>query len=517
MPESWKDKPWLFPHDVALAGAGNWVKFPVTPYSGLEDCCTQAIQDEWLGTDMANSAQGDQVKAFVLGNEKGQCCFLLNVGAGVITNNQSDPAVANIPRNTPQTTMTDIGIKFGDFGKTVSSLITIALVEEGLIKLDQKVAELLPWWTDEAVKDVTVMELLTLTSGMKPLADVTETTCSAVEGYDFTRKCAQLSYSAGIGPASFAYTQPGACSDCMNAVESSYYILAAIALETTQYRFYNDLFIKYVAHPLGLNTATCRMSYAYGRDPSFTLKNPTPGLGLECSLADMVTLWRHVYAKKIVKEAHHDLMETPYLVGTPNAIDMKSTKDWYNAAGIDGKSLDWGLGMFLLCEGSACPTDQAQRYASGALLTAGNARLKKTWERGGTHTFMSDFSHLWIWRKDGEAHWGMIVDTGKADKRHVDTAKDTSNLWDKVWPMIRSVTKFQTYYVWSLSTTTLPYTSTTTTWLRPGERCLFFEEETKECLVKDGEDFYAAAYQPSLSLTMALCTLAVVMMGGAWA
>jgi len=503
--ETWKDKKWMFPKEVAMAGTGNFVAFPPTPHVGLEDCCSRKLTDIWIGEEMAESAEGSQVKAMVLGNEKGQCCFLLNVGPGVIEAN-----------HTPQTVMTDIGIKFGDFGKTVSSFITIALVEEGMIKLDSKVKDLLPWWTDKSVEDVTVMDLLTLTAGMKNLEEG-ETTCSGLEGFDFTRKCAQLSYETGVNNSwkdKFAYSKAGNCDNCMNAVENGYYVLAAIALEATGYRFYNDLFIRHIAQPLGLNTSTCRMSFAYGRDPDFSLKNPTPGLGLNCTMHDAVKLWHHTHNKKIVKEAHHDLMETPYLVGTPNAIKMDDAKAWFKVdSKIAGWSLDWGLGMWLMCEGDECDKDKEKREESGVLLTAGNARLMKTWEAGGG-TFMSDFNQLWVFRHSGgQGHWGMFLDTGVDGAKHTDTAARTLKVWDLAWPLIRQQIKYQHFYVWSKSTTTLTPTTTTTTWLRLGERCLFFEEETKECLVRDGEEFWTGAFRPSLSLTMALCTLVVVMMG----
>lgn len=183
--------------------------------------------------------------------------------------------------------------------KMVSGYTMLRLVDEGLLSLDTKAADVFDFWTaTDSRKDVTLRHVMSLTAG---LTAYPAGFAQCTEG-NSTRDCAEQAYNecfkSGAAPGEeFEYT------------ESSYFVLSAMALEVTGLQHWDDVFQTYLAGPLGVDPLLC--AYSFGSsDWAYA------GGGLVCDTVEYTKILHAILAKTLFMDTTlYDEAERPHTLG----------------------------------------------------------------------------------------------------------------------------------------------------------------------------------------------------------
>lgn len=167
--------------------------------------------------------------------------------------------VASVEFNVPVTT--DTVFEIGSITKQMTGAAVLLLVEDGKLKLDEKISAYLPN-TPEAWRDVTVRHLLTHTSGIKSYTAIGT-------GFELTKRMKRddlikalagypLDFEAG---ARYSYSNSG-------------YNLLGFIIEAASGKSYWDFMRERIFAKLG-------MTNTFDRDPKYVIKNRAVGYELE--------------------------------------------------------------------------------------------------------------------------------------------------------------------------------------------------------------------------------------------
>lgn len=283
----------------------------------------------------------------------------------------------------------------------VSGYTVLKLVDEGLLTLDTKAADVLDYWTaTDGRKDVTVRHLMSLTAGLTKFpAGFGACTGGGISG-NGTRNCAKQAYTSCF-PASF--TKPGLEWEYS---ESAFYVVSAIALEVTGLNYWDDVFQKYLAGPLGVRSGECQ----------FTLPNKGmafAGGGLRCRPEEYGKILQAVLAKTLFRDQRlFDEAERPHTLNVRRAPghikDVQSCNAASKGKGCSEYQMpEWGVGRgsswrstpgvywhYGLCQYVECATPTCE----GGPLRVSSRGMMDTYpwvDRGG--------------RSGNPPNWGIVV------------------------------------------------------------------------------------------------------------
>lgn len=150
----------------------------------------------------------------------------------------------------------DTVFEIGSVSKQMTAAAIMLLVEDGKVRLDEKISAYLPN-TPESWKDVTVRHLLTHTSGIKSY--------SSLDGFELFRRLTVSQFITKLAPHPLEYT-PGE----RNIYSNSGFNLLALIVESRSGMKYIDFMKKRIFQPLGMNKTT-------DRDPQFIVKKRANG------------------------------------------------------------------------------------------------------------------------------------------------------------------------------------------------------------------------------------------------
>ena len=152
--------------------------------------------------------------------------------------------VASLEFGVPVTT--DTVFEIGSVSKQMTAAGVMLLVQDGKVKLDERISKYLPD-TPEAWKDVTVRHLLTHTSGIKSY--------SSLEGFELAQRMTINDFIKKLSPHPLEFT-PGE----KNIYSNSGFNLLAYIIETQSGKKYIDFMRERIFTPLG-------MTRTFDRDP----------------------------------------------------------------------------------------------------------------------------------------------------------------------------------------------------------------------------------------------------------
>lgn len=254
--------------------------------------------------------------------------------------------------------------------KIITTYTMLKLVDEGLLTLDTKVADVLDFWSAEDYrKDVTLRHLLSFTSGLGMFpGGFAECTTG-----NNTRDCAKEAfntcfYSGALPGAEFTYS------------EASWYVVGAIALELTGLQLWDDVFQQYIAGPLGITPSSCEYSFPEKH-------HAYVGGGLVCDTVEFSKVLQGILAKTLLNnKTLFDEAERPHTLGlklgaqpepwqTCNEVtrplgcidDMMPL--WPVEANAGLAYQHYGLGQWVECATPACEGGVLRTSSSGGLGT----------------------------------------------------------------------------------------------------------------------------------------------------
>lgn len=209
----------------------------------------------------AFSARADEVDRFVrmVMAERS----VPGVGVAVVKNGKvvkkQGYGVASVEFNAPVTP--DTVFEIGSISKQMTGAAIMLLVEDGRIKLDEKISAYLPG-TPEAWKNVTVRNLLTHTSGIKSYTaiGVGFELSKRLKRDDFIKALASYPLDFETG-ARYSYSNSG-------------YNLLGFIIEAASGKSYWDFMQARIFQKLG-------MTHTFDRDPKYVIKNRATGYELE--------------------------------------------------------------------------------------------------------------------------------------------------------------------------------------------------------------------------------------------
>jgi hypothetical protein len=305
--------PWMMPMDDGA-------------YRGTHaDCCDSALVDYMKSYRLARFS-------FAIGNAEGPCC-VINRG---LSSSQ--------------------GIRVWSASKWVTGYMILRLIDDGKLSLDDPAAKVLKWWTtdkNDMRSTVTIRHLLSQTAGLE-----TYRLGLAMCTKDSTITCAKDAYENLFGAApgeKFTYT------------ESSFYVLAAVAMEITGLSNVDSVFQKLIARPLEMEG--CSFSV-------WSLQKTDPGGGLICSAEEYGKFMRAVFGQTLVSKKLHEEAER---FQTELASNMPQ---WFPLAG-EG-TFHYALGSW------------RDAKIDGVLM----------------HSMGAEGFYPYIWRKGRESHWGVFATQG---------------------------------------------------------------------------------------------------------
>lgn len=185
------------------------------------------------------------------------------VGIAVIKNGKTVKkqgyGVASVEFNAPVTTETVFEI--GSISKQMTGAAIMLLVEDGKIKLDEKISVYLPG-TPEAWKNVTVRNLLTHTSGIKSYTAIGV-------GFELTKRMKRDDFIKALSgyPLDFE-------TGSRYSYSNSGYNLLGFIIEAASGKSYWDFMQARIFQKLG-------MTNTFDRDPKYIIKNRATGYELE--------------------------------------------------------------------------------------------------------------------------------------------------------------------------------------------------------------------------------------------
>lgn len=285
--------------------------------------------------------------------------------------------------------------------KSISGYLILKLVDEGLLTLDTKAADMLDYWTaTDGRKDVTLRQLLSQTAGLTTFWGGTGACTGGGVTGNGTRNCARQAYDECF-PSTF--TAPGLDWEY---TESTFYVASAMALEATGLSDWDDVFQRYLAGPMGVNPDRC----------GFTLPNrgmAFAGGGLVCDTEDYAKILQGILAKTLYKDTTlYDEAERPHTLGVGRSVNhqqaVQSCTEETASKGCDEAQMpEWGVGRGSLMRSSpgvywhyglAQYVECADPMCEGGIL--------RTSSRGMMGTYP------WIDRGEtsgNNPHWGVVV------------------------------------------------------------------------------------------------------------
>ncbi len=150
----------------------------------------------------------------------------------------------------------DTVFEIGSVSKQMTAAAIMLLVEDGKVRLDERISAYLPN-TPESWKDVTVRHLLTHTSGIKSY--------SSLDGFELFRRLTVSQFIAKLAPHPLEY-KPGE----RNIYSNSGFNLLALIVESRSGMKYINFMKKRIFQPLGMSKTT-------DRDPQFIVKKRANG------------------------------------------------------------------------------------------------------------------------------------------------------------------------------------------------------------------------------------------------
>ncbi|MFT3743168.1 MAG: serine hydrolase domain-containing protein [Pyrinomonadaceae bacterium] len=219
----------------------------------------------------------------------------------------------------------DTVFEIGSVSKQMTAAAILLLVEDGKVKLDEKISAYLPN-TPEAWKNVTVRNLLTHSSGIKSY--------TSLDGFELSRRLTVNQFIAKLAPHPLEFT-PGE----RNIYSNSGFNLLALIVESRSGTKYIEFMRKRIFGPLGMTKTT-------DRDPQFIVKNRANGYewendhlaGRDASLTDLTG------AGSIVSTIG-DMVKWSKAVGGNTFLKQSSRKEWWTKFIFNnGKESPYGFG-----------------------------------------------------------------------------------------------------------------------------------------------------------------------------
>lgn len=169
--------------------------------------------------------------------------------------------------------------------KMMSGYTMLKLVDEGLLSLNTKAADIFDWWNaTDGRKNVELHHLMSQTAGLTKYPLGTGICVSGLGGG--TLQCAQVAYEE-LFPSTF--TEPGLEFEY---VESTFYVMSAMALHVTGLETWDEVFQKYLARPLGVDSDWCHFDFPT-RHMAFA------GGGLRCATLELGKILQAISAKTV--------------------------------------------------------------------------------------------------------------------------------------------------------------------------------------------------------------------------
>lgn len=219
----------------------------------------------------------------------------------------------------------DTVFEIGSVSKQMTAAAILLLVEDGKVKLDEKISAYLPN-TPESWKDVTVRNLLTHSSGIKSY--------TSLEGFELSRRMNVNQFIAKLAAHPLEFT-PGE----RNIYSNSGFNLLALIVESRSGMKYIEFMRKRIFGPLGMTKTT-------DRDPQFIVKNRANGYewetdhlaGRDASLTDLTG------AGSIVSTIG-DMVKWSKAVGSETFLKQSSRTEWWKKFIFNnGKESPYGFG-----------------------------------------------------------------------------------------------------------------------------------------------------------------------------
>ncbi len=223
------------------------------------------------------------------------------------------------------TVTVDTVFEIGSVSKQMTAAAILLLVEDGKVKLDEKISAYLPN-TPESWKDVTVRNLLTHSSGIKSY--------TSLDGFELSRRMTVNQFIAKLAPHPLEFT-PGE----RNIYSNSGFNLLALIVESRSGMKYIDFMRKRIFGPLEMTKTT-------DRDPQFIVKYRANGYewendhlaGRDASLTDLTG------AGSIVSTIG-DMVKWSKAVGSDTLLKKSSRSEWWKKFIFNnGKESPYGFG-----------------------------------------------------------------------------------------------------------------------------------------------------------------------------
>jgi len=245
----------------------------------------------------------------------------------------------------------------------------LKLVDEDLLSLETRAADILDFWTAEDYrKEVTVRHLLSFTAGMSTFPGGLAS-CSSGGS---TRACAIEAYNecfrSGAAPGTeFDYT------------ESSWYVVSAMALEVTGLPTWDDVFFRYIALPLGIDPSRCTFGIP-NRNWAYA------GGGLSCDTLEYSKVLQAILGKTLLRnttlfdeaERPHTLdvrrsptLPWPTCSNETQALGCKADMMplWPATMSENPKFDHYGLGQWIECSNPTCDGGILRTSSGGGMGT----------------------------------------------------------------------------------------------------------------------------------------------------
>ena len=234
--------------------------------------------------------------------------------------------LANVELNVPATRETVFEI--GSVTKQFTATLTLMLVQEGKLRLDDKLSQLLPG-TPESWKEITVRHLLTHTSGL--------TNYNALPGFEVTRKLNTARFIRALAPHPLLF-QPGAAWSYCN----SGYSLLGYVIEQTSGKSYWEYLRARILLPAG-------MFASQSRDLSVVITNRADGYEWTIGkLANRDSDLTDVFSAGALVSTVTDLVKWNAGLESETLLPSALLKEmWTPVLLSGGKTFPYGLGWHL--------------------------------------------------------------------------------------------------------------------------------------------------------------------------
>lgn len=282
--------------------------------------------------------------------------------------------------------------------KMVTGYTMLKLVDEGVLTLDTKAADVFDYWTaTDHRKDVTLRHLLSLTAGLTRYPLGLGLCTDGILGS--TRACAKDAYEnrfqSGAAPGTeYEYT------------ETTFFVASAMALEATGLSNWDDVFQQYMARPLGINASKCEFSFPFKH-------MALAGGGMQCDTGEYAKILKAILGKTLYKNTSlYDEAERPH------TVNVKRSAPTRESVGCSPESLEQGCSEAMMPEwasgkGSSLTTSPATwHYGLGQFIECPHSdpNCENGILRASSPGALG--AYPWVDRggRSGHApHWGMVT------------------------------------------------------------------------------------------------------------